>query len=169
MLGKKRLPLFDRHSRSMPFRMIAFLANSTNVSEILKFTSGETSKKPIAFLSAYVSASAWSTCLLKAKCNRLPTRTLGMPGACWKKENKNRFTQVWASLGKSGQVWTSLGKFGQVWGCQGRTENKKISNIALKKNVKNWIGLSCQRQVTLEFIQSTWVDRISLETNGQQD
>ena len=97
----------------MPFRMIAFLANSTNVSEILKFTSGETSKKPIAFLSAYVSASAWSTCLLKAKCNRLPTRTLGMPGACWKK--KNRFIQVWTSLGKFGQVCARLGKFEQIW------------------------------------------------------
>ena len=76
------LPLFERHSRSMPFRLSAILASSTKVSEILKFTSGDTSKKPIAFLSAYVSASAWSTCRLKAKCRRLPTKTFGIPGAC---------------------------------------------------------------------------------------
>ena len=52
------LPLFERHNLSMPFRLSAILANSTKVSDILKFTRGDTSKKPIAFFSAYVSASA---------------------------------------------------------------------------------------------------------------
>ena len=46
------LPLFDLHSRSMPFRLRAIRANSTKLSEMLKLTSGDTSKNPIEFLSA---------------------------------------------------------------------------------------------------------------------
>ena len=78
-------PLFDLpFHRSIPFLLRAILASSTRVSEMLKFTSGDTSKNPIECFSAYSSASSWWTCRLNAKCNRLPTKTLGIPGACWK-------------------------------------------------------------------------------------
>lgn len=49
---------------------------------MLKSHSGEISKQAILFLNAYDSAVLAATCLLKAKCNRLPTKTFGTPGAC---------------------------------------------------------------------------------------
>ena len=53
------LPLLERpFQRSIPLRRSAILASSTNVSEMLKFTKGDTSKNPIEFLSAYSSASS---------------------------------------------------------------------------------------------------------------
>ena len=54
------LPLLDLpFQRSIPFLLRAILASSTNVSDILKLTKGDTSKNPIEFLSAYSSASSW--------------------------------------------------------------------------------------------------------------
>ena len=52
------IPLLDLHSLSIPFLRRAFLASSANVSEMLKFTKGDTSKKPMLFFSAYSSASS---------------------------------------------------------------------------------------------------------------
>lgn len=63
----------------MPFLCSAILANSQNDSLMLKSHNGEISKHAILFLNAYDSAVFAATCLLKAKCNRLPTKTFGTP------------------------------------------------------------------------------------------
>lgn len=76
------IPLFDRQIRSIPFRCRAMRANSQNDSLILKSHNGDISKQAILFLDAYSSACLAATCLLNAKCKRLPTNTFGTPGAC---------------------------------------------------------------------------------------
>lgn len=76
------LPLLLRHIRSMPFLCKASRANSQNDSRILKLQSGEISKHDMLLREAYISACLAATCLLKAKCKRFPTNTLGIPGAC---------------------------------------------------------------------------------------
>lgn len=76
------IPLLDRQIRSIPFRCRAMRANSQNDSLILKSHNGDISKQAILFLDAYNSACLAATCLLNAKCKRLPTNTFGTPGAC---------------------------------------------------------------------------------------
>lgn len=77
------LPLLDLHSLSIPFLCNAILDNSQKLSWILKLHRGDTSKKAILCLFAYVWASLSPTFLLNAKCSRFPTNTLGTPGACF--------------------------------------------------------------------------------------